>query len=223
MTAPGLTFVHRALDWLRAGYPQGIPQQDYFPLLAVLQRSLTDREIDSIVGDLAHAAEAGQPITAEDIRSIIAEQKHQDASADDRHRVTLRLIEGGWPLAGELRKEFGLVDDEALEDEALIDEEPQPGSILGRIVAWLREGYPTGVPDQDYVPLLALLQRRLTKAEVKQVAKALRRAEVSPAGPDDIATFITDLTNQAPSDADLQRVRERLAKKGWPVDFPDPL
>lgn len=232
MSTTGLTFVHRALNWLRAGYPQGIPHQDYFPLLAVLQRSLTDAEIESIVGDLVEQAQTGHTITADDIRALIAEQKHEESSAEDRQRVTLRLLEGGWPLAGELRKEYGLVDaeprsarptEEADADEELIDEEPQPGSILGRIVAWLREGYPGGVPDQDYMPLLALLQRRLTKAEVKQVAKALRRAEISPAGPDDIATFITDLTNQPPSEADLRRVSERLAKKGWPVEFPDPL
>ena len=121
-----------------------------------------------------------------------------------------RLASGGWPLAG--RGAAGEEDDEPIAE----------GSVLGRIVAWLREGYPMGVPENDYQPLLALLQRRLTKAEVKKVAKALRRAEVSPAGPEDIAAAITDLTNAEPSATDLRRVRDRLAAKGWPVDFPDP-
>ena len=91
-----------------------------------------------------------------------------------------------------------------------------------RVIGWLRAGYPQGVPDHDYQPLLALLQRRLTKAEVKQVAKALRRADVTPAGPEDIAAAITDVTHVEPAAADLKRVRDRLAKKGWPVEFPDP-
>ena len=95
-------------------------------------------------------------------------------------------------------------------------------SALARIVNWLREGYPGGVPEHDYVPLLALLERRLTRSEVKKVAKALRRADVSPAGPSDIAAAITEYTHADPSDKDLRRVRDQLAKKGWPVEFPDP-
>ena len=91
-----------------------------------------------------------------------------------------------------------------------------------QIVAWLREGYPSGVPEHDYVPLLALLNRRLTRGEVKKVAKALRRASIAPASAEDIAAAITDVTHTDATDLDLQRVRERLAAKGWPVDFPDP-
>jgi hypothetical protein len=34
--------------------------------------------------------------------------------------------------------------------------------ILNRVVAWLRRGYPSGVPEHDYIALLALLRRRLT-------------------------------------------------------------
>ena len=86
----------------------------------------------------------------------------------------------------------------------------------------MREGYPGGVPDHDYVPLLALLERRLTRSEVKQVAKALRRADVSPAGPADIAAAISDYTHTTASEDDLRRVRQQLAKKGWPVESPAP-
>jgi len=104
------------------------------------------------------------------------------------------------------------------------DEDESPSdSPLGRIVTWLREGYPTGVPDHDYIPLLALLERRLTRSEVKRVARALRRHHVSPAGPEDIAAAITDLTDVDASEDEIRRVADRLAKKGWPVDFPDPL
>ncbi|XVX19657.1 DUF3349 domain-containing protein [Actinomycetota bacterium] len=245
METPGVHFVTRALHWLRGGYPEGIPQDDYIAVLGILHRSLTPTEIDSIVDDLALQAEQGQRITGSQIRELIRTRVHEQASDEDVRRVTMRLVEGGWPLAGELRKEYGLTDGPApypragrpgdaepqapapaphagpvAEDDS--DEPPAEGSILGRIVSWLREGYPQGVPENDYVPLLAILQRRLTKSEVKKVAKALRREGVSPAGPDDIAAAISDYTAVDASTDDVRRVRQRLAKKGWPVEFPDP-
>ena len=67
-----------------------------------------------------------------------------------------------------------------------------------------------------------MLERRLTRSEVKKIAKALRRADVSPAGPSDIAAAISHYTHAEPSENDLRRVRDQLAKKGWPVEFPDP-
>ena len=33
------------LGWLRRGYPEGVPPKDYFPLLALLKRSLTEEEV----------------------------------------------------------------------------------------------------------------------------------------------------------------------------------
>ncbi len=203
------SFLRRAIDWLRAGYPTGIPEQDYVALLGVLHRSLTEDEVSSIAQELAEHAAPEHPIAESDIRHLIATRAFEGASGEDVARVSARLAGGGWPLAGRAE------DDD--DDDAIAE-----GSVLARIVAWLREGYPMGVPDNDYQPLLALLQRRLSKGEVKKVAKALRKAEVSPAGPDDIAAAITDLTNAEPSENDLRRVRARLAAKGWPLDFPDP-
>ena len=34
--------------------------------------------------------------------------------------------------------------------------------VVARVVAFLRAGYPQGVPATDYVPLIALLRRRLS-------------------------------------------------------------
>ena len=33
------------LGWLHEGYPEGVPPKDYFPLLALLKRSLTEDEV----------------------------------------------------------------------------------------------------------------------------------------------------------------------------------
>ena len=87
---------------------------------------------------------------------------------------------------------------------------------LGRVVAWLREGYPTGVPVQDYVPLLALLRRRLTDDEVVEIAHQLVAAGMAPTETADIAVSITKVTEAMPSEADIDRVREHLAFRGFP-------
>lgn len=38
-------FLDNVLGWLREGYPEGVPPKDYFPLLALLKRSLTEEEV----------------------------------------------------------------------------------------------------------------------------------------------------------------------------------
>ncbi|AFM15486.1 Protein of unknown function (DUF3349) [Mycolicibacterium chubuense NBB4] len=98
--------------------------------------------------------------------------------------------------------------------------------FLTRIVAWIVAGYPEGVPGPDRVPLLALLRRRLTDDEVKAVvAELTARAEFgTPRGgeidPVDIGVLITQITDELPSLDDVERVRERLASQGWPLDDP---
>ncbi|MCV7402243.1 DUF3349 domain-containing protein [Mycobacterium fragae] len=88
--------------------------------------------------------------------------------------------------------------------------------FLNTIVAWLRAGYPDGVPPTDYFPLLALLSRRLTNDEVKDVARELmQRGDFDHI---DIGVVITQFTDELPNPADIERVRERLAAKGWPLD-----
>lgn len=88
--------------------------------------------------------------------------------------------------------------------------------FLSSIVAWLRAGYPDGVPETDYIPLLALLSRRLTNDEVKEVARELmQRGEFDQI---DIGVVITQFTDELPTPDDIERVRQRLAAKGWPLD-----
>jgi Protein of unknown function (DUF3349) len=90
--------------------------------------------------------------------------------------------------------------------------------FLAKIVAWITSGYPEGVPGPDRVPLLALLRRRLTDDEVKAVAQDLAdRGEFDHI---DIGVLITQMTDELPAPADVERVRARLAAKGWPLDDP---
>jgi hypothetical protein len=85
--------------------------------------------------------------------------------------------------------------------------------VLDSIVTWLRAGYPAGVPEQDYLPLLALLARRLTNDEVAAVAAELGR-EGGSVDHTDIGTLITKVTNELPRNEDVDRVRRQLATAG---------
>ena len=88
--------------------------------------------------------------------------------------------------------------------------------FLNSVVAWLRAGYPDGIPPTDYFPVLALLSRRLSNDEVKLVARDLmQRGDFDHV---DIGVLITQLTDDLPSPTDVERVRERLAAKCWPLD-----
>lgn len=88
--------------------------------------------------------------------------------------------------------------------------------FIEKIVAWITAGYPEGVPGPDRVPLFALLKRRLTDDEVKEIASAI--ISDSELDDTDINVFITKVTNELPSDDDVRRVRERLSLHGWPFD-----
>jgi Protein of unknown function (DUF3349) len=88
--------------------------------------------------------------------------------------------------------------------------------FLGSIVNWIRAGYPEGIPATDSFPVLALLTRRLSNDEVKAVAHELtQRGDFDNV---DIGVLITQMTDELPSIEDIERVRERLAAKGWPFD-----
>ena len=89
--------------------------------------------------------------------------------------------------------------------------------FLSSVVSWLRAGYPEGVPPTDTFALLAFLTRRLGNDEVKIVANALmERGDFDKA---DIGVLISKLTDELPSEEDIERVRQRLvAKGGWPLD-----
>lgn len=90
--------------------------------------------------------------------------------------------------------------------------------FLTRIVTWVRAGYPDGVPQNDYLPILALLSRRLGADEVAAVARELRyRPGLDNA---DIGAEIMRLTDELPAPEDIERVRAKLAAYGWPLDDP---
>lgn len=88
--------------------------------------------------------------------------------------------------------------------------------FLANIVSWLRAGYPNGVPHNDYLPILALLSRRLTADEIIEVARQLQH--LPRLGFVDIGAEILRITDQLPQPSEVERVRAKLAAYGWPLD-----
>jgi hypothetical protein len=86
----------KIIEWLRAGYPEGVPDVDYIPLFALLGSQLTDSEVSAIAEELENES---KPESAETIRKAIADVTHQQAKESDINRVKARLAAGGWPLA----------------------------------------------------------------------------------------------------------------------------
>lgn len=97
----------------------------------------------------------------------------------------------------------------------------QLSELVARFVAFIRAGYPQGVPQTDYIPLVALLRRRLTDDEIAAVASQLAAAgDLRDFTIDiaDVGAAITRITDELPSPADMERVQRHLEELGgWPV------
>jgi Protein of unknown function (DUF3349) len=85
------------------------------------------------------------------------------------------------------------------------------GNRVSGAVAFLRARYPTGAPAVGYVPLLALLPRRVSEDEITTIAGALGAPGRRAVDRADVGVEITVITHEMPSLDDIARVRDRLA------------
>jgi hypothetical protein len=94
---------HSIVQWLRAGYPEGVPGPDRVPLLALLRATpLTDDQLKEVVRNLTAdgAATADGNIDQDEIAAFIKDVTQHDAGPENVARVAARLAAAGWPLAG---------------------------------------------------------------------------------------------------------------------------
>lgn len=89
--------VVRVLNWLRGGYPQGVPQQDYIALFGLLHRRLTDTEVTAVAQGLRE--EGRTTATEDEVRAAIEKFVLEEPDTADVNRVRAHLAAGGWPLA----------------------------------------------------------------------------------------------------------------------------
>lgn len=98
------SLVARILDWLRAGYPEGVPGADRVPLLALLRNTpLTEEQVKEVVANITateSSALADGEIGKDEIEAFIAEVTHHDAGPENVRRVAAKLAAAGWPLSG---------------------------------------------------------------------------------------------------------------------------
>jgi hypothetical protein len=81
---------------------------------------------------------------------------------------------------------------------------------LARVVAFMRTGYPTCMPATGYVPLVALLHRRMTDDEITFITGELTVRRCWPISNLDVGVAITRITNELPAPDDIASVRRRI-------------
>lgn len=103
-TSSASALVSKVLDWLRAGYPEGVPGPDRVPLLALLRSTpLTDDQVKEVVRQLTAPgsnAIGDGTITGDEIQAFIENVAHHSGGPEDVRRVAAKLAAAGWPLAG---------------------------------------------------------------------------------------------------------------------------
>ena len=95
-------FIENVLGWLHSGYPNGIPRTDYYPLLALLKRSLAEDEVVRAAFTVLQDSDPSNPVTAEQIREAIREVTEKEPNAEEINQVAGRLAMVGWPLSDHL-------------------------------------------------------------------------------------------------------------------------
>jgi hypothetical protein len=93
-------FLDNVLTWLRKGYPEGVPPKDYFPLLALLKRTLTEDEVVHAAFAVLKTDHNADAVTPEQIAEAIKEVTTKEPNPAEVHQVAARLASVGWPLTG---------------------------------------------------------------------------------------------------------------------------
>lgn len=125
-----------ALSVLRRAYPDGIPDDEYLPLLAALHKEMSFRAIGKLVGAYLGRDYVGIYWDAQGAASVV--DPADRLSRHDIDRVWVKLLDNGWMPGYELPRY------------------EQPG-FAERAVAALRRAYPDGLSDDEYHLLLAVL------------------------------------------------------------------
>ncbi len=96
------TLLRSILNWLRAGYPDGVPGPDRVPLLSLLRATpLTEDQVKEVVRNLTaegSPAAADGEFDDDEIAAFISDVSHHDAGPENVARVAAKLAAAGWPL-----------------------------------------------------------------------------------------------------------------------------
>ncbi|ALC04952.1 hypothetical protein CDES_02460 [Corynebacterium deserti GIMN1.010] len=94
-------FARKALNWLRQGYPAGVPRHDTFALFYVLERELTEQDLNELAELLIEEGDHNglhpKPITREKIGKLITHVHSQPPEPEDIDRIQHKLRDEGFP------------------------------------------------------------------------------------------------------------------------------
>ncbi|EGD55342.1 DUF3349 domain-containing protein [Gordonia neofelifaecis] len=91
------SFLSGVVRWLRAGYPEGVPNSDYLPLFALLRRQLTEEEIRQVALELVDTPPT-EPISRIDVGVEISKVTQELPREQDIERVRQTLEAAEWPF-----------------------------------------------------------------------------------------------------------------------------
>jgi uncharacterized protein DUF3349 len=92
------TVLDNVLRWLHKGYPEGVPPKDYFALLALLKRSLTEDQVIKTAQAILRSNNS-DAVTEDEIRTAVQSVIEKEPNPEEIHQVAARLASVGWPLA----------------------------------------------------------------------------------------------------------------------------
>ncbi len=85
---------------------------------------------------------------------------------------------------------------------------------VSSILAFVRAGYPAGMPTTGHIPAAALLPRRMSTDEIGCVARELTLRRRRPITNADVGVEITRVTDAMPSPEDIARVQREVDATG---------
>lgn len=98
--ASSSSYFQSVLDWLHKGYPEGVPPTDYYPLLALLARTLDEDEVVQATWVILKHSHPDSPVTESQIRQAVQAVIAKEPNINEINQVAARLALVGWPLAG---------------------------------------------------------------------------------------------------------------------------
>jgi len=86
------------LDWIHKGYPDGVPPTDYYPLLALLARTLDEDGVVTATWAILRESDPDSPVTEHQIRQAVQTVISKEPNIHEINQVAARLALVGWPL-----------------------------------------------------------------------------------------------------------------------------
>lgn len=93
------SYFQSVLDWVLKGYPDGVPPTDYYPLLALLARTLDEDDVVQATRVILKESDPDSPVTEGQIRQAVHTVIAKEPNVNEINQVAARLALVGWPLA----------------------------------------------------------------------------------------------------------------------------